>query len=263
MAAEIHSRPQSSRPVLLSKIEGHQDAVTAALLIPKEDGVITASEDRSMGNSIENKIKSLPGAEKKVKLLKTTRFFLFCSPQNYPSMAEKRQRSVLAQHLPHNGLFVRNVVFVFLAAPCSAMAYHHDSRRIFVGQDNGAVMEFHVSEDFNKMNFIKTYPAHQNRVTAIIFSLATEWVISTGHDKCVSWMCTRSGSMLGRHFSTSWASCLQYDFDTQYAFVGDCSGQITLLKLEQSSCSVITTLKGHEGRLYNHRRFSPNLGIQI
>lgn len=53
--------------------------------------------------------------------------------------------------------------------------------------------------------------------------------------------------MLGRHFFTSWASCLQYDFDTQYAFVGDCSGQITLLKLEQNTCSVITTLKGHEG----------------
>uniref|UniRef100_A0A8C5Z827 Uncharacterized protein n=1 Tax=Marmota marmota marmota TaxID=9994 RepID=A0A8C5Z827_MARMA len=47
MAAEIHSRPQSSRPVLLSKIEGHQDSRTAALLIPKEDGVVTASEDRS------------------------------------------------------------------------------------------------------------------------------------------------------------------------------------------------------------------------
>ncbi|XP_070242011.1 WD repeat and FYVE domain-containing protein 1 isoform X4 [Bos mutus] len=99
------------------------------------------------------------------------------------------------------------------------------------------------------MNFIKTYPAHQNRVTAIIFSLATEWVISTGHDKCVSWMCTRSGNMLGRHFFSSWASCLQYDFDTQYAFVGDYSGQITLLKLEQSTCSVITTLKGHEGSI--------------
>lgn len=36
--------------------------------------------------------------------------------------------------------FACNMVFVFLAAPCSAMAYHHDSRRIFVGQDNGAVM---------------------------------------------------------------------------------------------------------------------------
>lgn len=36
--------------------------------------------------------------------------------------------------------FAFNMIFVFLAAPCSAMAYHHDSRRIFVGQDNGAVM---------------------------------------------------------------------------------------------------------------------------
>ncbi|KAF5915853.1 hypothetical protein HPG69_019086 [Diceros bicornis minor] len=157
-------------------------------------------------------------------------------------------------------------IYHTMASPCSAMTYHHDSRRIFVGQDNGAVMEFHVSEDFNKMNFIKTYPAHQNRVSAIIFSLTAEWVISTGHDKCVSWMCTRSGNMLGRHSFTSWASCLQYpsqaapsppgapssqeyDFDTQYAFVGDYSGQITLLKLEQSTCSVITTLKGHEGSI--------------
>uniref|UniRef100_A0A8C0G628 WD repeat and FYVE domain containing 1 n=1 Tax=Chelonoidis abingdonii TaxID=106734 RepID=A0A8C0G628_CHEAB len=101
------------------------------------------------------------------------------------------------------------LVMVFLAAPCSAMAYHHDSRRIFVGQDNGAIMEFHISEDFNKMNFVKTYPAHQNRVSAVIFCLGVEWVISTGHDKCVSWMCTRSGNMLGRHYFTSWASCLQ------------------------------------------------------
>ena len=105
--------------------------------------------------------------------------------------------------------------------------------------------------------------AHQNRVSAIIFSLAAEWVISTGHDKCVSWMCTRSGNMLGKHFFTSWASCLQYDFDTQYAFVGDYSGQITLLKLEQNTCSVITTLKGHEGRLCNRCCFSPNLAIEI
>lgn len=60
-------------------------------------------------------------------------------------------------------------------------------------------------------SLLRSLPAaHQNRVTAIIFSLATEWVISTGHDKCVSWMCTRSGNMLGQHFFTSWASCLQY-----------------------------------------------------
>jgi len=31
--------------------------------------------------------------------------------------------------------------FLFLPlAPCSCMSYHHDSRRIFIGQDNGAIV---------------------------------------------------------------------------------------------------------------------------
>lgn len=42
-------------------------------------------------------------------------------------------------------------------------------------------------------------------------------------------------------------SALRYDHETQHAFVGDCSGQITLLKLEKQTYSTITTLKGHEG----------------
>lgn len=108
-------------------------------------------------------------------------------------------------------------------------------------------MEFLISEDLNKMNHVKTYPAHQNRVSDLLFSLESQWLVSTGHDKSISWMSTQSGSMLGRHSFGSWASCLQYDNDTQHAFVGDYSGQITLLKLDEHSCSVITTLKGHEG----------------
>lgn len=42
-------------------------------------------------------------------------------------------------------------------------------------------------------------------------------------------------------------SVLRYDHETQHAFVGDYSGQITLLKLEKQTYSTITTLKGHEG----------------
>ncbi|KAM4742895.1 WD repeat and FYVE domain-containing protein 1 isoform 1-T1 [Anableps anableps] len=202
MAAEIHSRPQTARPVLLNKIEGHSDAVNAAVLIPKEDGVITVSEDRTI----------------RVWLKRD-------SGQYWPS------------------------IYHTVSSPCSCMSYHHDSRRIFIGQDNGAVVEFLISEDFNKMNHVKTYPAHQNRVSGMVFSLESEWVVSTGHDKSVSWMCTQSGSMLGRHYFTSWASCLQYDHETQHAFVGDYSGQITLLKLEKQTYSIITTLKGHEGSI--------------
>ncbi|KAF3848120.1 hypothetical protein F7725_021148, partial [Dissostichus mawsoni] len=110
-------------------------------------------------------------------------------------------------------------------APCSCMSYHHDSRRIFIGQDNGAIVEFLISEDFNKMSHVKTYPAHQNRVSDMVFSLESQWVVSTGHDKSVSWI---------------------YDHETQHAFIGDFSGTITLLKLETQTYSTITTLKGHE-----------------
>uniref|UniRef100_A0AAR2KTS0 FYVE-type domain-containing protein n=1 Tax=Pygocentrus nattereri TaxID=42514 RepID=A0AAR2KTS0_PYGNA len=95
------------------------------------------------------------------------------------------------------------------------------------------------------VNFI----THQGRVSDMVFSLLSQWVVSTGHDKSLSWMCTQSGSMLGRHYFSSWASCLQYDNDTQHAFVGDYSGQITLLKLEGQTYSTITTLKGHEGSI--------------
>lgn len=43
-------------------------------------------------------------------------------------------------------------------------------------------------------------------------------------------------------------SVLRYDHETQHAFVGDYSGQITLLKLEKQTYTTITTLKGHEGK---------------
>uniref|UniRef100_A0A8C5BSM3 WD repeat and FYVE domain containing 1 n=1 Tax=Gadus morhua TaxID=8049 RepID=A0A8C5BSM3_GADMO len=178
MAAEIHSRPQTSRPVLLNKIEGHSDGVNAAVLIPKEDGVITVSEDRTI----------------RVWLKRD-------SGQFWPS------------------------IYHTVSSPCSCMSYHHDSRRIFIAL-------------FGK-----------NRVSDMVFSLESEWVVSTGQDKSVSWMCTESGSMLGRHYFSSWASCLQYDQETQHAFVGDYSGQITLLKLERQTYSIITTLKGHEGSI--------------
>lgn len=200
MAAEIHSRAQSSRPVLLNKIEGHLDMVNAAILLPKEDGVITVGEDRTI----------------RVWLKRD-------SGQYWPS------------------------IYHTVSAPCTAVSYNPDNKRIFIGQDNGAIVEFLMAEDFNKMTYVKTYPAHQHRVSAIMFSPENEWVISTGHDKYLSWMCTRSGCLQGRHCFSAWASCLQYDGETSHAFVGDGSGQITLLKLEQNTCSVISTLKGHEG----------------
>lgn len=39
----------------------------------------------------------------------------------------------------------------------------------------------------------------------------------------------------------------RFDVETRHAFIGDQSGQVTILKLEQDSCSLVTTFKGHTG----------------
>lgn len=39
----------------------------------------------------------------------------------------------------------------------------------------------------------------------------------------------------------------RFDVETRHAFVGDQSGQVTILKLEQDSCNLVTTFKGHTG----------------
>lgn len=46
MAAEIQPQPQARKPCLLTKIEAFQDVVSTAVIIPREDGVISVSEDR-------------------------------------------------------------------------------------------------------------------------------------------------------------------------------------------------------------------------
>lgn len=40
----------------------------------------------------------------------------------------------------------------------------------------------------------------------------------------------------------------RFDVETRHVFVGDHSGQVTILKLEQESCSLVTTFKGHTGK---------------
>lgn len=46
MASDTRPQPQARKPCLLSKIEAFQDVVSAAVIIPKEDGVISVSDDK-------------------------------------------------------------------------------------------------------------------------------------------------------------------------------------------------------------------------
>lgn len=42
-------------------------------------------------------------------------------------------------------------------------------------------------------------------------------------------------------------SVTRFDVPSKLAFIGDYTGQITLLKLTASGCELVTTLKGHSG----------------
>lgn len=200
MAATILPRPQARKPVLLGKIEAFQDVVSTAVIIPKEDGVVTVSEDRTV----------------RVWLKRD-------SGQYWPS------------------------IYHTMPASCTCMSFNPETRRLSVGMDTGIVSEFILAEDYNKMTPTKNYQAHQGRVTVVLFVLEMEWVLSTGVDKNFTWHCSESGQRLGGHRTSAWVSGLQFDVETRHAFVGEHSGQVTILKLEQDKCSLVTTFKGHAG----------------
>nr|KAF6371163.1 WD repeat and FYVE domain containing 2 [Myotis myotis] len=48
MAAEIQPKPLTRKPILLQRVEGSQEVVNMAVLVPKEEGVISVSEDRTV-----------------------------------------------------------------------------------------------------------------------------------------------------------------------------------------------------------------------
>ncbi|XP_077864074.1 WD repeat and FYVE domain-containing protein 2-like [Saccoglossus kowalevskii] len=48
MAAEIRQKPGPRRPVLINKLEGCNDVVNVAVILPKDDGVISVCDDRTI-----------------------------------------------------------------------------------------------------------------------------------------------------------------------------------------------------------------------
>lgn len=136
-----------------------------------------------------------------------------------------------------------------MPSAASCMDFNNETKRLFVGMENGSISEFLVSEDLNKMTHQRNYLAHQARVTGVIFSVITEWVLSVGRDKYFQWHCSESGRRLGGFQCNAWCTAIQFDMQTKHVFIGDYSGQITMLKVEENGYKPITTLKGHSGSI--------------
>ncbi|XP_034948251.1 WD repeat and FYVE domain-containing protein 2 [Chelonus insularis] len=219
MAAEIKPAPgvsndkfsSSRKPILLSKLEGCNDDVNAAIIIPREEGVISVSDDRTV----------------RVWLKRD-------SGQYWPSVCQ------------------------YMASGATSMHYHVETRRLFVGLENGFVDEFLLEQDYNRMTAMREYSAHHGRVTGVIFSSIHGWVMSVGRDKLFQLHCSESGRNLGSYgkakyrdssINSSWYTTLQFDEQSKYAFVGDYAGEITMLKIDSTSITLVAVFGADSGSI--------------
>ncbi|KAF6021701.1 WDFY2 [Bugula neritina] len=133
-----------------------------------------------------------------------------------------------------------------LPADGSSLHYSAMTRRVFVGLSDGKIMV----RIFTKI-MINIYGlTHSDRVTATEFSVTCEWVLSTSIDKYLQWHCSESGRRLGAYKLDAQCLCLAFDESAKTVFVGDYSGTITVLKLEDTECKFVSTLKGHTGSVH-------------
>ncbi|XP_067943898.1 WD repeat and FYVE domain-containing protein 2-like [Watersipora subatra] len=136
-----------------------------------------------------------------------------------------------------------------LPVEASSVDYSAMTGRIFVGLYDGRIQEFDLAEDYNNAQYRQTYIAHSDRVTAIQFSVTCEWVLSTSLDKYLQWHCSESGKRLGAHKLSAQALCLVFDEASKTVFVGSSAGEISVLKLENTECKYVSSLKGHMGSI--------------
>jgi WD repeat and FYVE domain-containing protein 2 len=123
--------------------------------------------------------------------------------------------------------------------------YVPETRTLFVGQENGTISQFLLSEDCNRLTPIKEYLAHNGRITAIIFAKNSGWILSCARDKTFAAHCVETGNKIGGYTFEAWCTAMKFDSLSKHVFIGDFAGQITMLKLQQSGASLVTILKGH------------------
>lgn len=137
----------------------------------------------------------------------------------------------------------------YMPSGCTALAYTAETRHLFVGQENGTVSQYVLATDCNHLTLVLDHLAHQARVAAVCHAREHGWVLSCARDKTFAYHCVETGHRIGGYTFEAWCTALQYDSQAKYAFVGDYSGQITMLKLDVSGVKFVTTFKGHSGSI--------------
>lgn len=98
----------------------------------------------------------------------------------------------------------------YMPSGCTALDYVPETRKLFIGQENGTVSQYTLSDDSNSLTLVRDYLAHQARVTGVAYVKQTGWIISCGRDKLFSFHCTETAKRLGGYTFEAMCTTLQY-----------------------------------------------------
>jgi len=156
-------------------------------------------------------------------------------------------RSVRLMLLRDSGQYWPSVCH-YMGAAATSFHYYHSFKKLFIGLDNGTIVEFKVSDDFNRMDSIRDYHAHQGRVTGVQLT-SNDWILSVSRDRYFQFHNVKNGQRLGGYLCSAWCTALAYDEAAKYAFIGDYSGKFTVCHLSENGVKLINVLKGHNGSI--------------
>lgn len=92
---------------------------------------------------------------------------------------------------------------------CTSLFYVENNRQLFVGQENGTVSQYILSEDCNRLSLVRDYLAHQARVVEVVFARVQPWILSCGKDKFFAYHCTDTGRRIGGYTFETPCTALQ------------------------------------------------------
>lgn len=168
-------------------------------------------------------------------------------PGEHGVISVSSDRSVRVWLLRDSGQFWPSVCH-YMPAAVTSMTYSHPTRQLFVGLESGTVEEFCLATDYNRLDSVRVYHAHDRaRVTDLAHTAKSGWVLSGGRDKYFHYHCVATGKRLGGYLCNAWCTSIAYDEEAQYVFIGDYSGAITVCHLEAAGLKFVNTLKGHSG----------------
>lgn len=231
MAAEIKPAPRSAndrfsttkKPELLSKLEGNNDDVNAAILIPGEDGVISVSDDKTVrvwlrretGQYWPSICQYMPSGCTTIDYLGETRT-LFIGQDNgtvsqYTLSHDCNRLTLVRDFLSHQARVTgvcytkqtgwilscgRDKLFSFhcvetgnrlggytFDAMCTALQYDSQARYAFIGDANGQITMLRLEQ--NGAAIVTTFKGHTGTVKDLTWVAGPQLLFSGSYDQSV------------------------------------------------------------------------------